>query len=173
MLGQIARLANENHIKFFTSEIIINEVRNKIDERSKEAKSALDSLRKKGMILRHVLQYDAIFNTKLGESINLVLKKNFDAFIELSKASVISVDTVIVSKLLETYFQGIPPFSSTKKSEFPDAINLIALDNWCKTNSEQMYIISLDSDLENYCAENSNLHYLNSIESFLNLMTSR
>ncbi|MGO4787428.1 PIN domain-containing protein [Paenibacillus sp. 2KB_20] len=172
LLGQIARLATDNHIKLFTSKIVINEVKNKIDERSKEAKSALDSLRKKGMILRHIPQYDAVFNTDVGNSINLVSKKNFDAFIELSKASVVSVDTVLVSELLEAYFQGIPPFSSIKKSEFPDAINLIALNNWCKINSEQMYIISLDNDLANYCNESSNLHYLGSIESFLNLVTS-
>ena len=172
LLGQIARLATDNHIKLFSSEIIINEVKKKMDERSKEAKSALDSLRKKGMILRHIPQYEAVFNNELGDSINLVLKKNFDTFIEFSKASVVSVDTVPVSKLLEAYFQGIPPFSDQKKSEFPDAINLMALESWCDINSEQMYVISSDNDLANYCEGNPYLHYLDSIDSFLNLVTS-
>ncbi|AQT85254.1 hypothetical protein B1222_13980 [Paenibacillus larvae subsp. pulvifaciens] len=54
LLGYLGKLAINNHIRLFTSEIVLNEVENKIDERCKEAKLALDSLRKKGMILRHI-----------------------------------------------------------------------------------------------------------------------
>ncbi|MCY7522257.1 PIN domain-containing protein, partial [Paenibacillus larvae] len=120
----------------------------------------------------HIPQYEVVFNAQLSSSMNSVLKKHFDDFMKQSKASIIPVDTVVVSNLLQRYFQGNPPFSSTKKSEFPDAINLLALENWCNMKSEQMYVISLDNDLSNFCEGSSSLHYLNSIDSFLNLMTS-
>ncbi|MDR9852043.1 PIN domain-containing protein [Paenibacillus sp. VCA1] len=172
LLGQVAKLANSSHIKLFISEIVINEVRNKIDEKSKEAKSALDTLRKKGMVLRHVSHYNSVFNIEFSNSINPVLLNNFEEFLQYSRVTIVSVDTVLMSKLLHSYFQGTAPFSSTKKSEFPDAINLMALDNWCKDNCEQMYVISSDNDLANYCAISSNLHYLDSVDAFLNLVTS-
>ncbi|TBL69778.1 PIN domain-containing protein [Paenibacillus thalictri] len=172
LLGQIAKLANENHIRLFITEIVVNELMNKINEKSREVKLALESLRKKGMILRHVSQYNAIFNSVLSNSINSVIEKNFDDFREISKISTVSVDSVSISKLLNSYFQGTAPFSDKKKSEFPDAINLMALDSWCNINSEQMYVISSDNDLANYCENNSNLHHIETVDLFLNLVTS-
>jgi len=172
LLGQMAKLADSSHIKLFVSEIVIKEVGNKINERAKEAKSALETFRKKGMLLRNVPHYDAIFNIEMSNSINSVLLNSFEEFLRFSRASRVSVDTVLASKLLHSYFQGTAPFSSTKKSEFPDAINLMALDNWCKDNCEQMYVISSDNDLADYCANSSNLHYLDNVEAFLNLVTS-
>ncbi|MCE5168355.1 PIN domain-containing protein [Paenibacillus profundus] len=172
LLGQIARLSANNHIKLYISSIVINEVKNKIDDRTKETKSALESLRKKGMILRNIKQYDVVFNHETSNLISSLVKKQFDDFIDNSKVVIVPVQTVSVDKLLEGYFQMTPPFSNVKKTEFPDAINLLALDNWCNSNSEQMYVISVDNDLVNYCKGNVNLHCLDSIDSFLNLVTS-
>lgn len=172
LLGQIAKLSANNHIKLHISSIVIKEVNNKIDDRTKEAKSALESLRKKGMILRNIEQYDVVFNNETNMLVNSVVKKQFDEFVKNSKALIIPLQTISVDRLVEDYFEMLPPFSNAKKAEFPDAINLLAIDNWCNSNSEQMYIISTDNDLKNYCNDNIHLHYLNSINSFLNLVTS-
>lgn len=172
LLGQIARLSANNHIKLYISDIVINEVINKIDDRTKETKSALEVLRKKGMLLRNIEQYDVVFNHETSNLISSVVKKQFDDFVSISKAVKVPVDTVSVDKLLEGYFKMTPPFSNVKKTEFPDAINLLALDNWCLNKSEQMYVISIDNDLVNYCEGSQNLHCLDSVDSFLNLVTS-
>lgn len=172
LLGQIAKLADGDHIRLFITEIVVNEVKNKINEKSKEAKAALESIRKKGMILRNVSQYNAVFNIDLSNTITSSVFKRFDDFMALTKISTISVDSVSISTLLSSYFRGIAPFSDKKKSEFPDAINLLALDNWCNINSESMYVISSDIDLANYCEGNPNLHHLESVDLFLNLVTS-
>lgn len=172
LLGQIARLSANKHINLHISSIVINEVNNNIDDRTKEARSALESLRKKGMILRNIKQYGVVFNNETSNLVSSVVKKQFNDFIDNSKALIIPLQAVSVDKLLEGYFQVVPPFSNGKKSEFPDAINLLALDNWCTTNSEQMYVISTDNDLVDYCKDNVGLHCLDSIDSFLNLVTS-
>lgn len=172
LLGQISTLSANNHIKLYITSIVTNEIKNKIDDRTKEAKSAIESLRKKGMILRNIKEYDVIFNNETSDLVSSAVKKQFEDFIENSGALVIPVEAVSVDKLLEGYFQMIPPFSRSKKAEFPDAINLLAIDNWCITNSEQMYVISLDNDLVNYCEDNVRLHCLDSIDSFLNLVNS-
>lgn len=68
--------------------------------------------------------------------------------------------------------EGQAPFSNKKKSEFPDAISLLALDKWCGDNNHNMYIISTDNDLTDYCADNSRLSYLSSIDEFIDLLVS-
>lgn len=37
-----------------------------------------------------------------------------------------------ISELLDKYFNKQPPFSEKKKNEFPDAMVLIAVENWAK-----------------------------------------
>jgi len=82
------------------------------------------------------------------------------------------VDEISIENLLEKYFSRNPPFSEKKKYEFPDAINLLAIESWCIKNNQDMCIISSDNDIKNYCADKEILHYYSSIEEFLDHVTS-
>ena len=52
----------------------------------------------------------------------------WDSFLEDAKVERVSAATVDGAELLKLYFSELTPFSSRKKSEFPDAISLLSLD---------------------------------------------
>jgi hypothetical protein len=172
LLGRISRLAKEGFIKLFISEIVIREVNRKIDSNLKEAEISLSSLQSKGKILRNVPEYKQIFNTSLLAAANEMIKSNFSDFMKDSKAEIIPLNEVSVGQLVENYFNRYPPFSEGKKDEFPDAINLFAIESWCVKNNQEMCIISSDKDLKNYCAQKNNFHYFVSLEELLDKITS-
>lgn len=55
-----------------------------------------------------------------------------------------------VRKVMEKYYSSTAPFSSKKKSEFPDAFALQMLEDWCADNAETCIILSHDPDLKSY-----------------------
>jgi hypothetical protein len=71
------------------------------------------------------------------------------AFLEATGADELrSVDHVRVDDLLTKYFHAAPPFASSgsKKSEFPDAICLMALESFAKGSSVKILAVSRDQD---------------------------
>lgn len=52
--------------------------------------------------------------------------------------------------IVDAYFNKKPPFSQKKKSEFPDAIVLKSLEQWCEVNKGNCIVLSNDNDLLNY-----------------------
>jgi hypothetical protein len=172
LLGRIAWLASEGFVKLFISEIVIKEVNRKIELSLKEAETSLNSLKNKCRILRNVPDYKPIFDTSSLAAANDKIKNNFEDFIKETKSKVLSLEEVSVGQLVKNYFNHNPPFSEGKKDEFPDAINLLAIEDWCIKNNQEMYIISSDNDLKQYCAQKEFLHFLGSIEGFLDKVTS-
>lgn len=58
--------------------------------------------------------------------------------------------------MLEAYFSAKPPFA-TKKSEFPDAIALQALERWAEEEDLQLLVVSKDGDWRQYCKDTPRL----------------
>ena len=55
--------------------------------------------------------------------------------------------------IVEDYKALKPPFSAKKNKEFPDAIVLKQLEDWCKAHNDKCIILSSDTDLKNYNSE--------------------
>lgn len=69
----------------------------------------------------------------------------------LGECQVIHVSGKATKKIFDLYFEGEPPFGlGKKKDQFPDAYILTTLEEWCKTNNEQMYLLTGDSDQLNF-----------------------
>jgi len=70
-------------------------------------------------------------------------------------------DYVSVREILDRYFSAAPPFAETgkKKSEFPDAIALLAIDAWSENESINVLAIAKDGDWESYCENTSRIDY--------------
>ena len=78
----------------------------------------------------------------------------------------VSIDTVF-----DKYFGKRPPFGEgKKKSEFPDAFAIGAIEVWCKKNNEKMYVVSTDRDLKEYCETSDCLIALNQLAEFINVI---
>lgn len=55
--------------------------------------------------------------------------------------------------IIDDYFNKKDPFSEKKKSEFPDAIVLKSLEQWCRENNTTCIVLSKDTDMKNYKSE--------------------
>lgn len=64
-----------------------------------------------------------------------------------------------VSELLKKYFSNAAPFleSGKKKNEFPDAIVLMAVEEWAKKNAKSVLAIAKDDDWSRYCESSVNI----------------
>ncbi len=165
-------LVETDHVIIYSTEITKNEVIKKIKERVHNTTKEINSLRKNGMILRNIYEYNTIFDKELLKKIPDKLIRQFEFFLEEADVQFLPYNFVSISRVFDKYFNKQAPFSLHKEKEFPDAFVLEAVEQWCVGQDEQMYIISKDSDMENYCKDNIRLNYLNSLESFYNLLSS-
>jgi PIN domain len=56
-----------------------------------------------------------------------------------------------IERLLRMYFSTEAPFEESKKHEFPDAIALITLEDWAKTNGKKLLAITRDEGWISFC----------------------
>ena len=59
-------------------------------------------------------------------------------------AEVHSVASLTIGPVLERYFNRQAPFDSQGSKEFPDAIALFAVEDWCARMEQLMYVVSKD-----------------------------
>lgn len=106
---------------------------------------------------------------------NEIAKRKIDGFIENTGAKVLLADEYIkISSILEKYFSYEPPFldSGAKKNEFPDAIALIATENWAQKNKKNVLVVSSDNDWENYCNNSKRLTIQKSLSQALDVFNN-
>ncbi len=68
---------------------------------------------------------------------------------------------VTVSVLLKQYFSNQPPFAETgkKKNEFPDAIILMAIEEWAERMDKSVLAVAKDDDWKRYCETSKHIDY--------------
>lgn len=80
-----------------------------------------------------------------------VAKQKFSNFVKATGAKLIRTEGLLnVQELINCYFGKLPPFSSKKKSEFPDAITLLVLDEYARRNKLRVLAVSADNDWKDY-----------------------
>ena len=98
----------------------------------------------------------------------------FEIFLTQAKAEIISLSAADAEEIFESYFGLIPPFSEgKKKSEFPDAFAIQALEHWAEAHDDNVYAVSGDKDWQKSCADKERLLYLPTLDSFLDLVTKQ
>ena len=63
------------------------------------------------------------------------------------KARVHAAADLPVGAVIDRYFERRAPFDERGSKEFPDAIALLALENWCAAAQERVYVVSKDKAL--------------------------
>ncbi len=97
---------------------------------------------------------------------------------QLSRAN---VERLVVQKdfditgIIEKYKNYHPPFSEKKNKEFPDAIVLQQLEQWCNEHNDRCILLSNDSDLKAYKSEwleyKEMADFISSLEDYEKLIT--
>jgi len=164
LLGKLKQFA-DSPIDFLVPDVIRNEIQSHLDKKIKVARNALeksindasDHLFFEGSALNDAKKL--IVESKEVEGL---AKSRLDRFLYDTGALLIDCDDFIsVQDVLNRYFQNEPPFSETgkKKNEFPDAIILLAIEEWADREGKSVLAIAIDKDWEKYCEESRNIDY--------------
>jgi hypothetical protein len=143
----------EKHIDFLLSPVTAGEVKSHISKAITEAAAKAQSgINQFFKATRSVGDLPATLKA-LGLDVDPAEEADemFAAYIERVGASIIT-QQVSSDDLLRLYFDAKPPFgrSSEKKSEFPDAIALLALERWASENDTLIIAVSRDGDWESF-----------------------
>lgn len=172
---QLITLASEKYLFIYLTPITISEVKAQIQKRIQDAHRAVQRCKKEAMVLRHLPNdtFRGLFADFDVKTVAETLIKQFENLISNSRATTIPINGTSVDQVFERYFSSSPPFGAgKKKNEFPDAFALSALNEWCTTKSEKIYVISTDGDMARACEEHKALISLDSLEALLNLVAT-
>lgn len=166
-LRALRRLGSSGEINLFLTEITEHEVRAHIDSDAKDAFKRLQNYKRMSRAVKRVLP-DPKLEPEDEGAIQKDLQKDFDEFMRDAKIEILSVDGVPAGPIFKKYFEQKPPFGDkNKKSEFPDAFALAALEVWCKAKSTKIYVVSGDSDWKRACNANPDLLHVERLDELL------
>lgn len=154
LLGQLQQFKNSN-FEFLLSEIVLREIQRQISEKNA---ALLQSWRKVSNLLRSFDETEEA-TVRLEECIleldlNANAEQQINQFLLNTSAKVVSADHAEMFDVLSLYFDRRSPFGKgDKKSEFPDAIALLGLENWCRAGNCGMIVVSRDADWIRFCQE--------------------
>jgi hypothetical protein len=94
----------------------------------------------------------------------------WSAYVTATEATVLTVDDLVqIKDLTARYFSSSPPFSGTgkKKAEFPDAMALLSLESWAKSQNTKILAISRDDDWRSFAAQSDHIVCLSDVPEAL------
>lgn len=160
-LQSLSDFGKDQTVNIYLTEITKNEIRSNIKEdilnTQKEINIFKKNISNKGKILKNLEKFKTYFDLpKLELNLDFkVLSDTLETFIKEGKVSSIPFELADIKVVVENYFNQKPPFDDGKKKhEFPDAIVLSAIENWCKKHKQKIYFISSDLDFKKYNSEN-------------------
>lgn len=156
-LERLSDFGNREIVNLYLTEITKHEIQNNIKENLLNAQQDINNFKKiianKSKILKNLESFKPYFDLpRLEVNLNFdQLSVQLETFIKEGKVKIIPFNLANIIDVVDSYFNQKPPFSSGKKKyEFPDAIVLSAIENWCKQENEQIYVISDDNDFKSY-----------------------
>ena len=147
----------ESDVEIVFSDIVLREMTSRLLSCANEADSDISKAVKKFSTIQ------GIDKVKLQSDIDKVLKvepsrstieTRINNFIDATNATcAYTSDYVSAATLANSYFNQVPPFEKreSKKSEFPDAMALHALEAYASKSDTLMLVVSADKGWKNFC----------------------
>jgi hypothetical protein len=162
LLAKLNQFKNTS-VEFVLSDVVLGEVRSHVIRDAQEAKSttvaALKEVGRSWQISNE--QREAALTALFGvEGCEELAERRIKAFQDATEfEAVASNDRVDIDRLLMAYFSSKAPFglSTSKKSEFPDAIALLALESWAKERDLLLLLVSKDGDWKKFSKDSAQL----------------
>ena len=96
-----------------------------------------------------------------------------DEFIKDSGCEVLDdTSLVTVGSIFDAYFDQTAPFSQSKKTEFPDALALQALERTATDRKTGFLVVSKDGDWKKFCEQSQSLYLVETVETALSLINN-
>ena len=162
LLGKLSQF-KKSPVDFLMPDVICNEVKAHLEKKIKESRSALEkSINDAGdhLFFDGSTLNDAKSILLGGTQVEGLAKTRLNNFLINTGALVIECgEHLNISDLLKQYFENKPPFSTSgkKKNEFPDAIILMAAEEWADKNNKSILAIAEDKDWSRYCESSKHI----------------
>lgn len=162
-------------ISFVLSNVVELEVVAHLKKLAEDAQSSLGRafrlLEQSWRIPRNVID-DAEKNLIGDETPTTVVQQRLNAFKERTACVVIKAEEhARIDELVKRYFSHEAPFSekAEKKHEFPDALALLSLEAWARSNGTKVLVVSRDGDWINFCTGSECLIHVQTLREALGL----
>ncbi|AIC19240.1 hypothetical protein EY04_10155 [Pseudomonas chlororaphis] len=155
LLGKLGQF-KKSPVDIIIPDVVRGELKTHLERKIKEVRSSLEkSIKDAGS---HILLEDGHLDaiTKLipdASQVERLAEQRIESFIDQAGAIELECGNhVNITEILRKYFDNTPPFSESgkKKSEFPDAIALTAIENWAILNKKNVLTISKDGDWKKF-----------------------
>jgi hypothetical protein len=153
-------------VEFVFSDIVRQEIRSrshlpkKIKDARAELEKAIRNSNRERLINDGQAQQARAFlaNTKSDQEI---ADERLSAFMERCGAIIVDSSGVTLKEVTDMYFSSEPPFEEAgdKKSEFPDAIALLSLEQWAEGNKRKVLVVSKDRGWKAFCDKSEYLEH--------------
>ncbi|KJS12789.1 MAG: hypothetical protein VR78_11745 [Hoeflea sp. BRH_c9] len=107
-----------------------------------------------------------------GQTASAAAEKRFADYLVATNCEVLDDNALVdTATIFDAYFNGEPPFGAgSKKSEFPDALALHALERVAGRRGQGIIVVSKDDDWRSFCERSKRLHLVPDIERALSLI---
>ena len=172
-IKSLLKHCEEKTIKIFSTQIVINELKERVRKIVLQSKSEWKKYRneKTEVIFRNtdtISIFEKLWSIDFQKDIDMI-HENIDNVIIKTPIHLIDSFGVDIELVFDKYFNNEAPFKEgLKKNEFPDAFILATIDLWCSKNSEKMIIVSSDNDWLNY--KSDKLIKIKEIDELLSLI---
>lgn len=153
ILAQFKQFA-EGSARFVLSEIVLREVLRHLEADADLAKQHLEAaIRQSGLAQLFDEETLASLRTLTHGALDasVAANRNLKNWTESSGCEIVGASGANIERLITMYFSPETPFEEGKKHEFPDAIALITLEDWAKTNDKKLLAITRDKGWIAFC----------------------
>ena len=172
LLKQLEQFAHIQ-ISLVVPEIVHHELEKHLDDHVRAARSKVQrALRLASNALMITEQnLKIVEQIMLGEEDQRLCSVRLAAFYSRTKAELIPSSEAAMGRLVSMYFAAQAPFetSGNKKSEFPDAIALLSLEEWAATSGCRVLVVTTDCGWRDFCEKSESLDSISGLAEALAL----
>lgn len=145
LLGQLEQF-KDGPVKFVISEIVVRETLKHLQAHTRKTRDAVLSSLNKAAGAGLINEEAAMAAKAAMADSREIARCAVAAFLDGTGAEVVPANLATVDTLLKAYFEPTAPFeaSGEKKSEFPDAIALMSLEQWARSSGRTILAASAD-----------------------------
>lgn len=172
LLSKLKQFAKSD-IDFLMPDVIEHEILAHLDKKIRVSRNALEKAindASSHLFFDGSVLNDAKYLLVDSAEIEELAKSRLEAFFKATNALKLECDDYIsVGELLKKYFSNEAPFSETgkKKNEFPDAIILMAVEEWADQEGKSVLAVAKDNDWERYCQSSANIDHIDDLSKAL------
>jgi len=172
-LARLEKMVTERKIHLLVTDVVRSEIEGHIRKFADEAVSELKKFQKAASFLRVADDSTGggLFVNVNADTVFQEVMTKFRALMENGITEHVPISIVNPGQIFCDYFSGAPPFHrDAKKSEFPDAFSLSAVDKVARQRTHMVYIVSADGDMKAVAERNPNFIHLEKLEQLLDLV---